>query len=369
MMVDMTITPDKIAAELESVRRESRIISFCVWGVAIGVMIYGAGNVFDLLADHQVPKSIAWILSPMVDAGLCVGLVATRGLTRHGQPTGWIGTLRWVTALMTWTLNIAAPLTGTNAAGEITPDWLGVFIHSVGPFLLFVVVEGAAHYQHRMAAVIAAKQGMLEEIEAKHRAEVAERDALREQVRTLTAEHSAALTEAEQSTARLAELEAERTTERVSSERLRDTLHADMETLRQEHAETIERIRTEHAEALTAARTESSAVNLSEYRDSGRSGQRRGVSGKPPAKPTKPRISDEEAVQRCIDANKDPHFEWSQAEVVRVSGVGFGRAPRIVSAIAEWHARALTGSRGEAAPARSGEGVESLTNDPEEEVA
>ncbi|GAA2870532.1 hypothetical protein GCM10010517_30760 [Streptosporangium fragile] len=141
------VTRADVLAELEGLQRTSRIVSRAVWGVAVGVMVYGAGNVTGLLVAHGVHPAIAWMLSPMVDLGLIVALVGGRALDRYGVRAGWLTMLRWTAGLMTWSLNVAGP---ALAPGGV--DGVGVLIHSCGPVLLLVVAEASASVQRGIAA-------------------------------------------------------------------------------------------------------------------------------------------------------------------------------------------------------------------------
>ena len=141
------MTRAETLAELDGLRKTSRTVNRAVWGVAIGVMVYGAGNVTGLLIEHGVHRAIAWMLSPMVDLGLIVALMGGRALDRYGVRAGWLIVLRWTAGLMTWSLNVAAP---ALAPGGV--DWVGVLIHSCGPVLLLVVAEAAASVQRGIAA-------------------------------------------------------------------------------------------------------------------------------------------------------------------------------------------------------------------------
>ncbi|MER6826565.1 hypothetical protein ABT352_11305 [Streptosporangium sp. NPDC000563] len=141
------MTRADVLAELEGLQRTSRNVNRAVWGVAVGVMVYGAGNVTGLLVAHGVHAAIAWMLSPMVDLGLIVALVGGRALDRYGVRARWLTVLRWTAGLMTWSLNAAAP---ALAPGGV--DAVGVLIHSCGPVLLLVVAEAAASVQRGIAA-------------------------------------------------------------------------------------------------------------------------------------------------------------------------------------------------------------------------
>jgi len=97
----------ELQAELARARRTSARINWALWGVAAGVMIYGAGNVTALLLAHATPWPTAWLLSGMVDLGLCIALWGDRVLHTYGRSDSWLTALRWITAAMTWALNVA----------------------------------------------------------------------------------------------------------------------------------------------------------------------------------------------------------------------------------------------------------------------
>lgn len=134
------------SADVEAVRVTSARVNRAVWGVAVGVMVYGTVNVTSLLLHHGVPQAVAWMLSLMVDLGLCVALWADRVLHQHDRKSGWLTVLRWITAAMTWALNV-----GESAQRM---DWVGVGIHSCGPVLLVVTAEAAGAVQRHMTAII-----------------------------------------------------------------------------------------------------------------------------------------------------------------------------------------------------------------------
>ncbi len=314
------MTREKLAAELDAVRRESFIVSLCVWIVAGGVMIYGLGNVYGLLVDHKVPAEIAWLLSPMVDAGLCVGLVGTRGLTRYGVPAGWVGALRWITALMTLGLNIATPI--------VIGDLLGVFIHSVGPVLLFVIVEAAAAYQYKIGKVIGDKQNALDSADQKRDAEKAHRKNTDETLRARTAEVSAKAAEIETLTGRVADLT-------VSAERA----EGEIGRLRQEITEAAEKARADKAEALRKQRekyeTAMAEAQLPHLSDRRGERQRRGHRSDPGKGSPRATLTDGQAVQRLPDTKGGEPRQWSQKAIVDELSVGYGRAPRLLEQVTE----------------------------------
>lgn len=142
----------QLAAELVAVTRTATWINRALWGIAAGVMAYGAGYVTELLLAHGAPPETAWLLSFMVDLGLCIGLLADRILYRHGR-RGWqLSGLRWVCAAMTWALQVAGAVWPTHGGAV---DWVGVGVRSCGPILLVVVSEAAAWAQQHLAEIAA----------------------------------------------------------------------------------------------------------------------------------------------------------------------------------------------------------------------
>ncbi|SNY72754.1 hypothetical protein [Paractinoplanes atraurantiacus] len=141
------VRAEQLRKRVEQAKAKSDNINRATWGVAAGVMIYGTVNVTMLLVEHHVPWQIAPLLSLMVDLGLCVALWAAPVLAEYGRKSGWVNVLRWVTALMSWGLNVAEP--------ALARDWVGVGIHSCGPVLLIVVAEAGAALQRTLAEIVA----------------------------------------------------------------------------------------------------------------------------------------------------------------------------------------------------------------------
>ncbi|WP_433732564.1 hypothetical protein ACQP2Y_46745 (plasmid) [Actinoplanes sp. CA-051413] len=137
---------EELGKKVEQARTKSANINRATWGVAVGVMIYGTVNVTMLLIQHHVPWLIAPLLSLMVDLGLIVALLAAPVLADYGRKSGWVNTLRWITALMSWGLNVTEP--------ALKGDWVGVGIHSCGPLLLIVVAEAGAALQRTLADIV-----------------------------------------------------------------------------------------------------------------------------------------------------------------------------------------------------------------------
>ncbi|MGH3321333.1 MAG: hypothetical protein ACRDN9_14375 [Streptosporangiaceae bacterium] len=152
----------RVAVPAESARLAwtGRWINRCVWTVAIVVMVFSAGTVYQLLRGHGVPPAMAWMLAPAVDLALCAALIGDRALHRHGVRVGWGTTLRWTSALTTLSLNIAGPATQPRG-----PDIGGVLIHAVAPVLLIVLTEASQAYQLAFAHLTTATRpdtGLLE---------------------------------------------------------------------------------------------------------------------------------------------------------------------------------------------------------------
>ncbi|GAA2351592.1 hypothetical protein [Dactylosporangium salmoneum] len=125
-------------------------INRAVWGIAFGVMVYGAVNVTPLLIEHGVLRWTAPGLPLMVDLAMCIGLWGDRIMHQYGRTAGWVTALRWITATMTLALNIAGPMLGL--------DWVGLGIHACGPLLILVVAEAAGSFQRLFAEIVAELQ-------------------------------------------------------------------------------------------------------------------------------------------------------------------------------------------------------------------
>jgi hypothetical protein len=145
-----------VTADITDLERTRRWINVAVWGIALGVMIYGAINVTALLIDHGVWVQVAWLLSVMIDLTMCVALMGDRVLHRYGRRDGWVTALRWLTAVMTLVLNTTRP--------ALAHDWVGVGIHTAGPVLLMLVAEGASSFQRQLATIIRDLQTQLREL-------------------------------------------------------------------------------------------------------------------------------------------------------------------------------------------------------------
>lgn len=333
----MTTTHDSPASELAAIRRAYRVVSTCVWALAVGVMVYGIPIAYDLATDVHIPKEIAWLLSPLVDAALCFGLVATPLLAHHKKRASWVGAMRWVAGATTWFLQTATAWTGPDG-----PDWLSVATHSIGPVLLFMVVEAASYFQRQMGDVIADLTAKQEQRDARQRSDQAERDALRRKVADLTAQRGdvdAVRLTVDQQTATITALRAD--LEAAEARRVADLEHLTV-TLNATHDETVKALKERHTAALARARAEGSTVNLTAYRNKANGA----ANGKGSPKPAnRPSMTDETAVQAMLDKTRDPNFEWSQNAVRELTGAGFERAKKL---IAEWRLEVTGDRNGEA---------------------
>lgn len=131
--------------DVSVVEKTSARINFAVWGIAAGVMTYGAINVMPLLIEHGVLKWTAPGLPLMVDLAMCAGLWGDRVMHRYGRTAAWVTALRWITAAMTLALNVAGPV--------LSRDYVGLGIHACGPLLILVVAEAAGCFQRIFAEI------------------------------------------------------------------------------------------------------------------------------------------------------------------------------------------------------------------------
>src|SRR3954470_1555518 len=114
----------RLEHDVSVVEKTSARINFAVWGIAAGVMTYGAINVMPLLIKHGVLKWTAPGLPLMVDLAMCAGLWGDRVMHRYGRTAAWVTALRWITATMTLALNVAGPV--------LSRDYVGLGIHACG---------------------------------------------------------------------------------------------------------------------------------------------------------------------------------------------------------------------------------------------
>ncbi|MGI5243288.1 hypothetical protein [Dactylosporangium sp. CA-139066] len=144
----------RLERDVAVVERTGGWINRAVWGIAFGVMVYGAINVTPLLIEYGVLRWTAPGLPLMVDLAMCIGLWGDRIMHQYGRRSGSVTALRWVTATMTLALNVAGPVLGL--------DWVGLGIHACGPLLILVVAEAAGSFQRLFAEIVAELQAEIE---------------------------------------------------------------------------------------------------------------------------------------------------------------------------------------------------------------
>lgn len=327
---------EHLAADLETLQKRTKQIGAVAWIVAILVMIFGTPIVFEFLTAHDIPGEVAWMLSLAADGALIVGLIATPVLAQLEVPAGWVGTLRYVAGFSTWALQTAGSWTADGGV-----DGIGVVAHSFGPALLFFAVEAASSFQRKVAAALTEKARHLEDVEqrdADRRAHLAEVEAA---VTARTAELSTAQAEVARLTDRIAALEQTGDTARTEATLTAERYEAEIGSLRKaltdektgraddavrhqaDKDEALQEANRLYREKLTAARAEAGAVSLTAYRNK--------RTGEPTAKPTgKAELTDEAAVQMMLTAHDNPGYEWSKNGVRTLTGVGLGRAEKLI---------------------------------------
>lgn len=341
-----------LAEDLETLKKRTRQIGWVAWAVAIFVMIYGTPIVYELATDHGIPAGVAWMLSLAADGALCVGLIATPVLAQLGVSAGWVGTLRWVSGLITWALQTASSWIAPNG-----PDMVGVGVHTAGPLLLFFVVEAASYFQRKVSTAIEEKTRALasaEQKDADRRARYAEMEA---DLRATRAEVAALTSERDRVLQDLNRLAAEATSGRESDASTITNLRAtvtDLETqIDSLHTNTEVRVREAseaRSEELRELRRENRQLRLEasvphlDARRRDRSGGATKTSGAANLVPSnRSRFTDEEAVQHLLEVPSDPVNglpsgglrEWSKQAIVNELGVGWTRAPRLLEKVTE----------------------------------
>lgn len=186
------------------------------WVIVFGAMLFSVLTVTPLV-QRVTADEWDWvgpILPIVVDTAVVIVVrLDTILSTAQAKSSNWITTLRWMTGLFTWFLNI-----GDSA---LKGDGVGVAVHSVAPILLIVTSEASLAYRHALAVAVA-------------RVEKAEADA------------KAARERQQQETARLDREERERRrTEVEETERERLRLEAEERDKDREHEARIVREREE----------------------------------------------------------------------------------------------------------------------------
>lgn len=80
----------RLERDVAVVERTGGWIDRAVWGIALGVMVYGAVNVTPLLIEHGVLRWTAPGLPLMVDLAMCIGLWGDRIMHQYGRTAGWV---------------------------------------------------------------------------------------------------------------------------------------------------------------------------------------------------------------------------------------------------------------------------------------
>ncbi|MFJ5027775.1 hypothetical protein ACIQB5_06700 [Streptomyces sp. NPDC088560] len=212
------------------VRSAERTLAAGSWSIVFGAMLFSVLTVTPLVKGHT-PAGWEWtapILPTIVDAAVVIVVRLDSLITRlggHGGP--WSVILRWMTGLMTLTLNV-----GDSA---LHGDKVGVAIHSVAPLLLIVTAEASLAYRRAISRALARIADEQAREQAERERQQAERERLQREER-----------ERERSAREQAEREAREHDERVAREA-------------REHAEQLERERLDREAAERQAQREHAA--------------------------------------------------------------------------------------------------------------
>jgi hypothetical protein len=257
-------------------------------------MLFTLATVTTFALRHDVGRTTAWMLDPMLSGTLVLLLKADSYLagTGAGRPASkWPGTLEILCGLGTWTVNVWSSVYPPGTAVHLLPqrpDPAGIVLHSLPPALIIVASRCQSVYQAHFAALINKLQRDIETAEDKRVARIeAERERRVKQLAAAEAAERAREREerreaekkahAEQARVdRLAEKEAEReTAERMERMRLQAQaqnqaarLAAEERTRQAELAaeERQERARLESEARREAAEREAREVELARLR-------------------------------------------------------------------------------------------------------
>ncbi|WP_211238375.1 hypothetical protein [Actinomadura rifamycini] len=238
----------------EQIRSSERMLSAGTWLIVCGAMLYSVLTVTPLMRAHT-PEGWTWtapILPAVVDAAVLIVVRLDAVLSRLGHDGGrWPVVLRWMTGIMTLSLNVAD--------SALKGDLVGVALHAVAPLLLIVTAETGLAYRRAITAALTAqeerRQAALAERERAARERAAaeaerEREEREHQARLAREqrEHEAALAREEaERRERLAREERERA-ERAERERQAERERAERERERREREQRLERERAEARE-------------------------------------------------------------------------------------------------------------------------
>jgi hypothetical protein len=220
----------------KEIRAAERTLIRGTWAITFGALLYSVLTVTPLV-KRVTPDPWDWtapILPIVVDAAVIIVVQLDSVISRLGGKGGpWPAILRWMTGLMTLSLNI-----GDSA---LKRDWVGVAVHSVAPLLLIVTAEAGLAYRRAIAA--ARDRIAREEAEAAEKAR-AEKERAEEKAREEKERERAAQEEKER--------EARETAERLERERAEREEAARREE--REHQLRLERERTAREAAEREAR-------------------------------------------------------------------------------------------------------------------
>ncbi|MFD0687349.1 hypothetical protein [Actinomadura fibrosa] len=241
--------PVNSSVNAEQIRSNERALSAGTWLIVFGAMLYSVLTVTPLMREHT-PKGWEWtapILPLVVDAAVVIVVRLDALLARLGQDGGgWPLVLRWMTGIMTLSLNV-----GRSAADQ---DWGGVAVHAVAPLLLIVTAETGLAYRRAITRALAAQQ------RRQHAEQAAREHAARQQAEARQAreqeerEYQARMArEQREHEAALARQEAEHR-ERLAAEERRRTADAERERQAERERAARERQQAERERAEAQAR-------------------------------------------------------------------------------------------------------------------
>ncbi|WP_049568330.1 hypothetical protein [Streptomyces sp. SBT349] len=220
-----------------TLRQVERTLSAGTWLIVFGAVLYSVLTVTPLVRE-VTPAGWEWtapILPIVVDTAVVIVVRLDSALARVGARGGrWPVVLRWMTGLMTLTLNVG----GSWLKGDL----VGVAIHSVAPLLLIVTAEAGLAYRRALSGAVdrrkaeetaaraACEQAAREREQREREERAAEREAV-ERRASQEREHALALAREEREHA--AQLARERA-DREREHHARQLEHADRERERAE---------------------------------------------------------------------------------------------------------------------------------------
>jgi hypothetical protein len=118
-------------------------------------------------------------------------------------------------------------------------------------------------------------------------------------------------------------------------------LEEENDALRADHQKRLKDASAKDAETIRSLRqqlAEATVPNIADHRNRTSGGNTKSPSKVAP----KPRLSDEDAVQRLLDTDGGVTREWTQSAIVTALEVGWSRAPRLLEAVVEEQRRRAT---------------------------